>query len=1418
MNRIYQGRVSKVEIATGDKANPWQSLENWQSTLWQHHEIFQDAINYYILALAALADPAHATSRLIQDLRNRVNEAWVDFPRSVAGNARSLRDSVAKWLQISRDATLEDGFNAVLNGNEATPKMRTLALALLLDRCGGESAIQQGGRGYLPRFCDAKAKPTYDFSSVSQAAEAGKNRLSQVLHGESSEDELVKIAREMDLSWTVKLQPDEFFTPQESSARLVEALEHLRGLLHKPAAIRIMDVAAQFPDFEKQLESFKAQVQTGSREFVIPRNRKASRDLTFATLVFKFFPCSLTAMVLSLFIKKPKPVAVEKSENAVDFASCGDDPIKLARCRRGFVFRAFTALPAWNPKSAGKPVWKEFDIAAFKEALKSLNQFNQKTQERTDEESNLRGRLAIMLGSKIKGWKPRKTESNEDEPTPEPLDPKLFQLARELERDLTQDLADTVVGEEQSEDFGEAVYPYREGEWQISSASLRGFNPVADEWNALYLKSGEALTTNQLEEVVKNHQREEKNKKMMGSVPLFLRLCEKKYWPLWLAQDEDSDESVSEKSFLASMASFHTTLRDFQRSQEPINLTPAEPRHSRRLYMFSDLTDKAARVVFAKTDTGFTVECAVAMKAVNGETKEQRVRLFYSAKRLLRDELQGGTESRWLQPMTRALGLKMPEVTDQVQFESAVSLMPDFDHSENGSKAKDVRFLLNFPVTLDPTWIHSGLGKAALWKGQFNGTRDKNLHLHWPQTAKEKGSQFPWWKNQQIIKNGFTCVSVDLGQRTAGAWALLRVTCSDPRKSETGTKRPVREIGFDGVRNWFAEVLSTGILRLPGEDQRLIGASGKREIEPFGKSGRNALEAEWEEGKKLASALFADAPENWMGKTFTEKSFPEQNDALIALASRRLTRLNTFHRWSCFDPDRPEVAGRRESLIEKLRDELEHWEDTEVETWKESVQKEDFATFRSASGKGFDLLRSKMGEHLVTLANRVAPLRKRSWRWERTKENPEQGIYGELKDNGLPLSEKTWIRGQRGLSLWRIEQLENLRRLFLRYNRSFDRKAGIPAKFGSADLGRRSGEPCRLLLEKIERMKNQRVNQTAHLILAEALGVRLREHQLNENEREARDVHGEYEKSPGREPVDFIVIENLDRYLTSQGRAPSENSRLMKWAHRAVRDKIKMLAEEPFGIPVVEAAAAYSSKFCAVTAASGDRCEELAELDEPQKKALEKRANRPAKPGQPDSEIFATLLQQFEELEKLNHELQNSRLEKGKQSNSKYTLFLPKRGGPLFLPVQSPEAEAQRKIPVQADINAAINIGLRALAAPDAFSIMHKIRAEKEGDSFKPVTKNAREKAIFDSKTKIVMNTKASTKLSKTRNPNFFFDAQALDCFDSATLKCGDKNVSLVSGIGLWTAVNKAFPSQLAEINGRRLESWKSKYDDVPME
>ena len=57
MNRIYQGRVTKVEKLksgkSGKSSDDWEPFDpdpkiakgKWQTALWRHHDLFQDAVN-----------------------------------------------------------------------------------------------------------------------------------------------------------------------------------------------------------------------------------------------------------------------------------------------------------------------------------------------------------------------------------------------------------------------------------------------------------------------------------------------------------------------------------------------------------------------------------------------------------------------------------------------------------------------------------------------------------------------------------------------------------------------------------------------------------------------------------------------------------------------------------------------------------------------------------------------------------------------------------------------------------------------------------------------------------------------------------------------------------------------------------------------------------------------------------------------------------------------------------------------------------------------------------------------------------------------------------------------------------------------------------------------------------------------------
>ena len=92
MNRIYQGRVTKVQKLKPDckgmKPEDWEDMDDGEDALWRHHEVFQDAVNYYTLALVALGE-ALPDSHPFRKLRERMQEGWEVFPKRTPTPARS---------------------------------------------------------------------------------------------------------------------------------------------------------------------------------------------------------------------------------------------------------------------------------------------------------------------------------------------------------------------------------------------------------------------------------------------------------------------------------------------------------------------------------------------------------------------------------------------------------------------------------------------------------------------------------------------------------------------------------------------------------------------------------------------------------------------------------------------------------------------------------------------------------------------------------------------------------------------------------------------------------------------------------------------------------------------------------------------------------------------------------------------------------------------------------------------------------------------------------------------------------------------------------------------------------------------------------------------------------------------------------
>ena len=333
----------------------------------------------------------------------------------------------------------------------------------------------------------------------------------------------------------------------------------------------------------------------------------------------------------------------------------------------------------------------------------------------------------------------------------------------------------------------------------------------------------------------------------------------------------------------------------------------------------------------------------------------------------------------------------------------------------------------------------------------------------------------------------------------------------------------------------------------------------------------------------------------------------------------------------------------------------------------------------------------------------------------------------------------------------RIEQIEILRKTLQSLNQIQRRKIGeLPKR---QRRGQEGGIPrlpdcCPKLLDKIAELKKQRVNQLAHQILAEALGVRLRRAGpvKSDNERTASDIHGEYERIPSshepdgfRRPVDFIVLEDLEFYNTTVMRSRRENTRLMRWCRRHFRNKLKQLCEV-FGIPVVETNPANTSKFCSRSGVAGFRAVEVGpgfERGYVWNKALEqlKRHERKEIKLEPDDlarcRAIKELVEQVKATEKITAKNGRPR-----------ALLAPDGGGNLFVPIAAldkdyrpvskgdpifryskPKTENPNSalIPaiVQADIGAAINLGFRAIAEPTLWEVHQRLRTARPNSATK---------------------------------------------------------------------------------------------------
>lgn len=1408
MNRIYQGRVSNVQIPSGNKDNPWQPFDpdpkvarqKWQDALWQHHELFQDAVNYYTLALAAMAadlKPDTPKGKAALAWREQVRENWLDgFRKAVRYDGPHKR--LAKWLNV--DANIADehaAFDAsakgILKANGATPAQRAKALLQLLEEAD-QSDLNQLCVSRLPWLCTPHGKLDATPKNVAQAQESQMLQSIREIH-EAAADQMPVLAAELNLGCFVTQSPKERIIGAEARSEAER--------LFKSAAAKAKSLNAITEQFTKHLDKLDDQL-------ALPRLGRKPKGAYPLAVVFKLFPTVETWEAFkgatASLRKKADKLKDAPAELTADFIAEArteaDEP----------VFDYFTNRVLFRePDNEDRAVWFDFDLAAFIEAIKSPHRYFQDTLTREKAAEELRKKLAEMEG---RGGKPD-DEHDEDEEFASGFgfegDGRIT-LLRELVTDTLGYVAEAENPGENSERI----------EYTIQERTLRGFEEIIEKWRKLAEKN--QATPEKLIEALNEQQAKQRDD--FGSATLYRALTQPKYHPIWR---DPSTQKWHTSDPLKAWRAYKELRFELADKERKIRFTPAHPEHSPRYFIIP----KQGRFGSDHQSGQLAFTCGVVLQGEKG-LEATEVRITYSAPRLRRDALRrDGNENLeaapWLQPMMQALGL--PE-TDQQDFSNCrVTLQPD----------SPTNIQLTFPVEVNPEKLIVGIGKAGLWNRQFNlhpdGDNFYNASLRWPHEKQPAKPPVPWY--EQVAS--FRTLATDLGQRDAGAFARLLASCDRSLSS-----RPTRFIGKAGDKEWRAVLERSGLFRLPGEDALVWRAKSRLDQdnpqdsgEPFdyreelwGERGRPARPWEADETAELMALLEVpsdDEQSSLLSRDWKkELSFPEQNGKLLIAVRRYQSRISRLHRWCWF------LKGDEKQKTAAF-EEIGECEDTRLiaTEQRDAAKKRDPRLLEHLEAQLRDRL--KLAPRLlVRVANRVLPLRGRSWHWEKHSLATDENLIHQLTQRGPSLDSKerpVWLRGQRGLSLERIEQIEELRKRFQSLNQTLRRKIG-----GKPPIRRDESvpDPCPDLLDKLDNLKEQRVNQTAHMILAEALGLRLAPPPANKKAlRQERDQHGVYEKILDKSgqwigSVDFIVIEDLSRYRATQGRAPRENSRLMKWCHRAVRDKLKQLCEV-FGLPVLETPAAYSSRFCSRSGVPGFRAEEVA-AGFTKTGQWAWLAGKKDEKGNPTAE--AQRLQELDQtLAKTQAELEAIwATEKRPGKCPKRTLLVPASVAPIFVPIadKAGGADMQPAV-VQSDINAAINLALRAVADPNVWSIHPRLRTQRDK---KDGSLAAREKRKFGEKNppKLAV-TVGESPIKDSANPNFFADfAGLVDLagqsdlawlrkeWTSATLPEGKAApVPLLHSKSFWGTVKAAQWKRIEAINSARLTAWRNKGDNLPM-
>ncbi|MDI6775373.1 MAG: type V CRISPR-associated protein Cas12b, partial [Verrucomicrobiota bacterium] len=652
------------------------------------------------------------------------------------------------------------------------------------------------------------------------------------------------------------------------------------------------------------------------------------------------------------------------------------------------------------------------------------------------------------------------------------------------------------------------------------------------------------------------------------------------------------------------------------------------------------------------------------------------------------------------------------------------------------------RLIVSLEMRPQGPWLTYGEDKNLL-EVRHDRQQKENVVVTTPRDSRDewRGLAFPFWHpcNEKGRKGmakhllsrlvpGLRVLSVDLGHRYAAACAVWETLNAKQAKEDckvAGHEPPKDDDLYLHLKNGNR----TGVYRRIGADSIEAVDRGTGEVKtvshpaPWARLDRQfliKLQGEDEEARKASPAEVVAAQE--LEKEVGREPLDQRSLRVDDLMSEtvRAARLALQRHGRCariaFNltaskkllPGSREEALTDEGRVELLADTLADWYALFTgKGWTDEWAKPQWETHvtpllqgtalpqipedAEATPKTRKKYRADLAENLKPVAESLAKndslCRKLHCLWAthwRENDVTLRKRLRRLRDWILPRGKKAEadcaIRHVGGLSLTRIATVKSLyqvQKAFHMRAEPEDLRKNIPSKGDDAlvDFGRS-------ILDVMEHMREQRVKQLASRIAEAALGI-------------GRMKRFEGGKDPARprarvdQPCHAVVIENLTHYRPEETRTRRENRQLMSWSSSEVKE---CLAEacQLSGLHLREVQAGYTSRQDSRTGAPGVRCQDVPVKEFMRSPFWRKQV---AQAEKKQAEGRGDARERF--LCGLNAKWKDEPAADWEKAGA---VRVPVKGGEIFV---SADAKSPAAKGLQADLNAAANIGLKALADPD---------------------------------------------------------------------------------------------------------------------